>query len=51
MNMHDLPLVTIRCHTNHATVQALVGRYGLRAQCSGDQHQFDILRDGRGSES
>jgi hypothetical protein len=51
MNMHDLPLVTIRCHANHATVQALVGRYGLRAQCSGDQHQFDILRDGRGSES
>jgi hypothetical protein len=51
MNMHDLPFVTIRCHANHATLQALVGRYGLRAQRSADQHQFDILPGGRGSES
>jgi hypothetical protein len=51
MNTHDLPLVTIRCHANQATVQALVSRYGLRAQRSGDQDQFDILPGGRGSES
>jgi hypothetical protein len=51
MNMHDLPLVTIRCHASHATLQALVGRYGLRAQRSGDEHQFDILHGARGSES
>ncbi len=51
MNTNDLPLVTIRCHANHAAVQALVGQYGLRAQRSGDQHQFDILPGGRGGES
>jgi hypothetical protein len=51
MNMHDLPLVTIRCHASQATVQALVARYGLRAKQSGDENQFDILRGGRGSES
>lgn len=49
MNVHDTPLVTVRCPTSAATLNSFVSRFGLRARKRGDL--FDILSGGRGSES
>ena len=50
MNRFAPTLGTIRCETNHATIDGLLFGCGLRAVATADLHLFHIRDVGRASE-